>query len=28
MRYDPGDEVTLTLKDRQGQERKVTYKAP
>ena len=28
QRYDRGDEVTLTLKDPQGRERKVTYKAP
>jgi C-terminal processing protease CtpA/Prc len=26
MRYEPGDEVTLTLKDPQGRERAVTYR--
>ena len=27
MRYEPGDEVMLMLKDPQGRERKVTYRA-
>lgn len=26
MRYEPGDDVTLTVKDAEGRERKVTYR--